>query len=190
MSDSSVNNLPDVVEILDYALELSSGEEVDAAIERIATDITEKLADKNPIVICVLNGGVVFTGQLLPLLRFPLELDYLHATRYQGEMIGSDINWLARPQLDMKGRTVLILDDIFDEGFTLEAIAEHCRAQGAEEVFTAVLVEKRHDRERAKQRPDFVGLSTSDLYLFGSGMDYLGYWRNLPGIYGLKVEWE
>ncbi|UTW45962.1 hypoxanthine-guanine phosphoribosyltransferase [bacterium SCSIO 12696] len=190
MSDSPANELPDVVEILDYALELSSGEEVDSAIERIASDITEKLADTNPIVICVLNGGVVFTGQLLTLLRFPLELDYLHATRYRGETIGSDINWLARPQQDMKDRTVLILDDIFDEGFTLQSIVEHCKAEGAEAVHTAVLVEKRHDRERADIRPDFVGLTTSDLYLFGSGMDYLGYWRNLPGIYGLKVEWE
>ena len=185
-----MSELPDVVEILDYALELSSGDEVDSAIVRIADDITKKLSDENPIVICVLNGGVVFTGQLLPMLRFPLELDYLHATRYRGETIGAEINWLARPQLDMSGRTVLILDDIFDEGFTLEAIINHCKSAGADKVYTAVLVEKRHDRERADIRPDFVGLTTSDLYLFGSGMDYLGYWRNLPGIYGLKVEWE
>ena len=108
-----MSELPDVVEILDYALELSSGEEVNSAIERIADDITQKLAETNPIVVCVLNGGVVFTGQLLTQLRFPLELDYLHATRYRGETIGADINWLARPQLDMQDRTVLILDDYF-----------------------------------------------------------------------------
>ena len=185
-----MSDLPDVVEILDYALELCSGEEVEAAIVRVAEDISEQLADKDPIVICVMNGGVVFTGQVLPLLRFPLELDYLHATRYRGATIGDSVHWLSSPQSDMKGRTILILDDIFDEGYTLEAIIQYCKSAGAEAVYTAVLVEKRHNRDKADIRPDFVGLSTSDLYLFGSGMDYQGYWRNLPGIYGLKVEWE
>ncbi|WIO73122.1 hypoxanthine-guanine phosphoribosyltransferase [Porticoccaceae bacterium LTM1] len=185
-----MSELPDVIEILDYALELSSGEEVDSAIDRIASDITKELGEKNPIVICVMNGGIVFTGQLLPRLRFPLEFDYLHATRYRGATIGDSVHWLATPQSDMKGRAVLIVDDIFDEGYTLETIIEYCKREGADSVHTAVLVEKRHDREKANIRPDFVGLSTSDLYLFGSGMDYQGYWRNLPGIYGLKVEYE
>ncbi len=171
---------------LEEAIELCSSEEVSAAIERLSMNITERLADTNPVVICVLNGGVVFTGQLLPRLPFPLELDYLHVTRYRGNNVGAEVEWVAGPQQDLSGRTVLILDDIFDQGFTLEAIVDHCQQAGADKIYTAVLVEKQHRRAKAPLRPDFVGLTTSDFYVFGAGMDYRGYWRNAPGIYGIR----
>lgn len=172
---------------LDEAIELCSANDVQAAIERLSQNITERLAGANPVVLCVLNGGVVFTGQLLPHLPFPLELDYLHVTRYRGKNIGAEIEWVVTPRSDLAGRTVLIIDDIFDQGFTLEAIVEYCRRAGAEKVYSTVLVEKQHRRAKAPLRPDFVGLTTSDLYVFGAGMDYRGYWRNAPGIYGIKI---
>lgn len=161
--------------------------EVLKAIERLAGEITAQLKESNPVLICVMNGGLIFTGQLLTRLHFPLEIDYVHATRYGHEIHGSHLHWTVRPQLDLKGRTVLLLDDILDEGVTLAAIADYCRQQGAAEVLMAVLVEKLHLRKVTPgMHADFSGIEVGDRFLFGYGLDYKGYWRNAPGIYAVK----
>lgn len=166
---------------------LFSKAQVEAAIDRVAIEITETLADTNPLVYTVMNGGLVFTGKLLIRLGFPLELSYLHATRYRNTTRGGELDWKVPPVQDMKGRTVLIIDDILDEGHTLAAIVDFCRAQGTERVLTAVLVDKLHDRKvRGNMKSDFTGLNAEDRYLFGYGMDYQGYWRNAPGIFALR----
>lgn len=167
---------------------LATPAEVSAALDRMAADISERLADSNPLCYAVMNGGLVIAGRLLSRLHFPLEVAYLHATRYGHELNGSTmLDWRMRPSQDMAGRTVLIIDDILDEGHTLEAIIAHCRDQGAAAVYSAVLVHKQHDRKaRPGMKPDFHGLDIADRYLFGCGMDYKGYWRNAPGIYALK----
>lgn len=160
---------------------------VTAAIDRLAGQITADLATSRPIVICVMNGGLIFAGQLLTKLVFPLEVDYVHASRYGNETSGALLRWLARPTCDLRGRTVLLLDDILDEGVTLSAITDWCRNQGAAEVRLAVLVEKRHERKVSPDfRADFVGIETADRFLFGYGLDYRGYWRNAPGLYAVK----
>lgn len=160
---------------------------VAAAIERLAGEITTRLRESNPVVMCVMNGGLIFAGQLLTRLVFPLEVDYVHATRYGHEISGARLNWTVKPQLELKGRTVLLLDDILDEGVTLAAIADYCRQQGAEQVLMAVLVEKLHLRKVTPgMRADFTGLEIGDRFLFGYGLDYKGYWRNAPGIYAVK----
>ena len=134
-----------------------------------------------------MNGGLIFTGQLLTRLLFPLEVDYVHATRYGHETNGAHLHWTVRPQLDLKDRTVLLLDDILDEGVTLAAIADYCRQQGAEKVLMAALVEKLHLRKVTPgMRADFSGIEVGDRFLFGYGLDYKGYWRNAPGIYAVK----
>jgi hypoxanthine phosphoribosyltransferase len=164
-------------------------DDVAAAIKRLASEITAQLGEKNPVLLCVMNGGLIFSGQILPLLCFPLELDYVHATRYRHETRGSDLDWIVRPHNDLRGRTVLLLDDILDEGRTLAAIAEYCRQKGASEVLTAVLVEKLHLRKVTPgMRADFTGIEVGDRFLFGYGLDYKGYWRNAPGIYGVNKE--
>jgi hypoxanthine phosphoribosyltransferase len=166
---------------------LFSEAEVTAALDRMAAAITERLATSNPVVLCIMHGGLTVTGRLLPRLRFPLESGYLHATRYGHELYGAHLDWRVRPTEDLRGRTVLLVDDILDEGTTLAAISDYCLAEGATRVLTAVLVNKDHDR---KAHPaltgDFVGLVAPDRFLFGCGMDYMGYWRNLPAIYALK----
>jgi hypoxanthine phosphoribosyltransferase len=173
--------------VLDDADLLMGEEDVQAAIARMAGEITARLADANPVVICIMNGGLIFSGQLLPRLRFPLELDYVHATRYGQATWGDELNWIRRPQLNLVGRTVLLLDDILDEGITLAAITDYCRGMGALEVLTAVLVEKQHRHKVTPgMRADFTGLETEDRFLFGYGLDYRGYWRNAPGIFAVK----
>ena len=114
--------------------------EVTSVINRLAVEITSQLKESNPILLCIMNGGLIFTGQLLTKLVFPLEVDYVHATRYGHETVGTHLHWTVRPQLDLKGRTVLLLDDILDEGVTLAAIADYCREQGAAKVMMVALV--------------------------------------------------
>ncbi|MFB1011250.1 MAG: hypoxanthine-guanine phosphoribosyltransferase [Thiopseudomonas sp.] len=161
--------------------------EVEAAISRVAAQIGEQLRDSNPLVFCVMNGGLIFAGQLLTQLDFPLEQSYLHATRYRNETRGGELCWKARPDVSFAGREVLVIDDILDEGHTLMAIVDSCRQAGARQVYTAVLLDKQHQRKADPAfRADFVGLECVDRYVFGYGMDYRGYWRNAPGIFAVR----
>lgn len=161
---------------------LHSAETVESTLDAMAIAITGKLATTNPLLVCVLTGGVVPFGKLLPRLQFPLTIDYVHATRYGDKLHGGQLHWIAGPQQDPAGRTVLLVDDILDEGTTLAGIEERYRGDGAGAVYKAVLVTK--DRKRAHDVPiDFPGLTVPDRYVFGYGMDYKGYLRNAPGIY-------
>ena len=161
--------------------------EVEAAIGRLAADLTNRYRDRNPLVYVVMNGGVIFAGQLLPKLDFPLEVAYLHATRYGMATQGTLLDWRVRPTQKLAGREVLVLDDILDEGHTLAAIMEYLREEGAADVRSAVLVHKRHDRKASPgMRADFSGVDVADRFLFGYGMDYKGYWRNAPGIFAVR----
>lgn len=156
------------------------------AVHGMAARITAQLAGTDPLVICVLNGGLMLTGWLTAKLDFPLQLDYVHATRYRGATQGGGLQWIARPQTSLENRTVLLIDDIFDEGLTLASLVQACRELGAREVRTAVLVRKLHDRATRQLTPDFTGLTVPDRYVFGCGMDYKHYLRNLPAIYALR----
>ena len=166
---------------------LVSEADVVAAIARIADEMTAELKDSNPVLICCMNGGLVFAGQLLTKLVFPLQVDYVHATRYGHEINGVALDWKVRPQIELQGRTVVLLDDILDEGVTLAAIADYWRQHGAAKVMMAALVEKLHLRKVTPgMTADFTGIEVGDRFLFGYGLDYKGYWRNAPGIYALK----
>ncbi len=160
---------------------------VESALERMAKDISARLGASNPIVYVVMNGGLILAGRILPRLPFPLEVAYLHATRYGHELQGARLDWRVRPMQDLRKRTVLVLDDILDEGHTLAAIIEYLKGEGAEEVLCAVLAHKVHARKAYPgMRADFTGVEVADRFLFGCGMDYKGYWRNAPGIYAVK----
>lgn len=173
--------------ILDEADCLVDQPGVEAALERMATQITDTLANADPLIYVVMNGGVVLAGQLLPRLGFPLEVAYLHATRYGAATQGQTIEWRVPPTRAPAGRHVLVLDDILDEGHTLAAIMDRLGEAGAASVRSAVLVHKQHERKaRQNMRADFTGVDVADRFLFGYGMDYRGYWRNAPGIFAVK----
>ena len=139
---------------------IHSAESVQAALAGVAGAIQERLAGRNPLVLCVMTGAVVFCGQLLPRLEFPLDFDYLHATRYGPDTQGGKISWRTAPWTSVKGRCVLVVDDILDEGVTLAAVRDRLLQQGAAEVLMAVVA----DKENGKQKPiaaDFVALTES-----------------------------
>ncbi len=161
--------------------------ELNAAIDNMAADISEDLSDKLPIVVCVMNGGLLPTAALLKRLQFPLELDYVHASRYGMETSGNSLQWTKFPQSEFSDRNVLIVDDIFDQGHTLEAIIKWFETSGAKNVYSATIINKVHDR-KVTMRPDYNGLDVEDRFLFGFGMDYQGYFRNLQGIYAIKEQ--
>ena len=154
------------------------------AINTLADSLNKDFLNNSPIVLCVMSGGLYFTGQLLPKLKFSLELDYVHATRYDG-LTGNILKWLARPKSSVKDRNILILDDILDEGITLKAIVDECLQLGANQISTAVLVDKILDKVKPINA-DYVGLTVPNQYVFGCGMDINGWWRNLPAVYALN----
>lgn len=167
---------------------LHSEQEVEAALDKMAAAISEKLSSSNPILLCVMNGGLILTAKLATRLQFPLHMDYVHATRYRNETSGADLQWIKTPSMDLAGRVIVVVDDIFDEGATLENVVKYCEAQGAKRILTAVLVNKMHDRKLSQMQCDFIGLDMEDRYLFGYGMDYKGYLRNAPGIFAIADE--
>jgi len=159
--------------------------DIERALERMAAAISARLAEAHPLVLTVMNGGFYLAGQLLPRLGFPLEFDYLHATRYRNTTQGHDIEWRVAPREAVAGRTLLVLDDILDEGITLAAIRARLLAEGARECLTAVLARKELGRPQPVAA-DFVGVTLPNRYVFGCGMDVKGAWRNLPAIYAVR----
>ncbi|MBS0462029.1 MAG: hypoxanthine-guanine phosphoribosyltransferase [Proteobacteria bacterium] len=175
----------DAQQLLDDAECIASEDEVQAVLDRLAGEIALGLRDTFPLVLAVMGGAVVFAGQLLPRLRFPLEFDYLHVTRYRGKTEGGEVEWRVLPGQNVVGRNVLVLDDILDEGETLAAIRDKLVDMGAAHVWSAVLTNKDNGLDKPMQA-DFVGLDVPNRYVFGCGMDAYGLWRNLPAIYALK----
>jgi hypoxanthine phosphoribosyltransferase len=170
---------------------LYTTQEIEMALDKMAIAIHEQLHDKNPILLCVMIGGLVLMGNLLPRLDFPLEVDYIHATRYNGDISPGDLVWKVKPTIDLVNRTVLVVDDILDGGLTLATIIAQVEKMGAYKVYSAVLVDKYHKRvPDGLKHADFVGLRVDDHYIFGYGMDYNNYLRNAPGIFVVAPEHE
>jgi len=159
--------------------------EVRAAVERMAVEISARLGNEFPVVLSVMGGAAIFTGQLLPLLHFPLEFGAIEVTRYNNDIQGREITWRLPPRDNVRGRIVLVVDDILDEGITLAAIHQTLLSMGAVKVYSAVFADKDIGRDKPV-KADFVGVTVPNRYVFGFGMDAYGLWRNLPAIYALK----
>ncbi len=175
----------DAEELLKTAEPVCSAAVVDRTVRRMAAEISAAFATLNPLVLSVMSGAVVFSGQLLPLLKFPLAFDYIHLTRYGNATRGGRIEWKVFPADAVAGRVVLVLDDILDEGHTLLEIRRRVLEAGASRFYAAVFA----DKEIGRPKPiaaDFVGIRLPNRYVFGFGMDVKGAWRNLPDIYALK----
>ena len=178
--------LQEAEEVLKHADCLHNVAVIRKAYDRLAQQISSDYADKHPLVLCVMIGGVHATSEITQRLTIPLQIDYLHATRYRGETTGGELHWKAHPDISVKDRDVLVIDDILDEGHTLAAILKALREQGAANVKAAVLAEKIHSRKAPGIKADYVGVTVEDRYVFGCGMDYKSYWRQLPAIYAVK----
>ena len=164
-----------------------SEQQVQTAVMRMAVEINTAISELHPLVLSIMGGAVVFTGQLLPLLSFPLDFDYVHVSRYGNKQQGGELKWKVAPHENVRGRVVLVVDDILDEGETLNAVKQRVMALGATSFYSAIFADKRNGKIKPIQA-DFVGLEVPDRFVFGYGMDIHGAWRNLPAIYATKEE--
>ena len=162
-----------------------SEQQVQAAVVRMANEINHAMAEMHPLVLSVMGGAVVFTGQLLPLLTFPLDFDYVHVSRYGNKQQGGELKWKVAPQENVRGRVVMVVDDILDEGETLYAVKQRVMELGAKNFYSAIFADKANGKVKPI-RADYVGLQVPDRFVFGYGMDIHGAWRNLPAIYATK----
>ncbi len=155
---------------------------IDAMMDTQAALLNARYAQARPLVLCVMTGALVYAGQLLPRLNFALDLDYVHASRYGEARRGGELAWMVRPRHDVHGREVLLLDDILDEGVTLNEIRNWLQVAGAVCVEIAVLTHKRKPLSQPCA-PDYPALITPDRYVYGFGLDVDGLWRNANGIF-------
>lgn len=183
-------NIKEAQQALETAEKLYSDEDISRALDQLAGQINacyrSQELEQPVIVISIMNGGLILAGHLLTRFDFPLFMDFIHATRYRNQTSGGELDWKVEPHSSLKDRHVLLVDDILDEGYTLDAIIDYCHRQGVKDVKSVVLVEKRHDRKKPGVVCDFIGLQVEDRYVFGFGMDYRGYHRNLNSIYALS----
>jgi len=177
--------------LLANATQIVDPTEVADAVRRVADQLNARFnadgASEFPLVLGVMGGAVVFTGTLLPQLAFPLDFDYIHVSRYGDDDRGGEIVWKVIPRQNVVGRTIIVVDDILDEGETLAHVKQRLLDMGAAEVMVVVFADK--DLGRAKPiQADLIGLTLPNKFVVGFGMDVYGYWRNLPGLWTIRPE--
>lgn len=177
--------------LLAHAEEIVSKEDVAAAVTEVASVLNARFNapgnEEFPLVLGVMGGAVVFTGNLLPQLDFPLEFDYIHVTRYGDDDQGGKVVWKVIPRQSVQGKTIIVVDDILDEGETLAHVKQRLLDMGAAEVILAVFADKAIGRAKPVAA-DIVGLTIPNRFVVGYGMDVYGYWRNLPGLWAISQE--
>ena len=183
MANVEASELQQVRESADLVF---SAHQIAVAIENMATDLEQKIKNQNAIMLCVMNGGLITTSDIMRGLQCDVRLDYLQVARYRDKTVGGSLHWHKEPQLSLEGQVVVLVDDIYDEGYTLEEVVSYCKRKGAKQVITVVLLFKQKEGRKVSMQPDIFGLEVSDRYVFGYGMDYKGYLRNLPAIYAVK----
>ena len=169
--------------ILDNSRVLFDRDEVNAAVQKMADEINTYYGNEPVILITVLTGAIIPATWLITKLKMPVQMDFVHATRYRGGLYGAELEYRVPPRLDLEGKNVLIVDDIFDEGNTLAAIKGSVEKRKAGSVKMAALVRKDHDRGLSRDYVDFVGMDVPDVYVFGCGMDAYEEWRHLDEIW-------
>ncbi len=164
---------------------LFSADDIKAGLDKMTAKMQRVLEQTNPIILTVMNGGLFVASEICLRLNFPLQMDYIHATRYQGEVTGSSIHWKREPSLPLTGRVIVIIDDILDGGLTLQAVKDYCHGHGAAKIYTAVLMDKINARlPEGLAHPDFAAIEEPENhYVYGFGLDYHDYLRNIPAIY-------
>ena len=182
-----LNKHSNPLEILSQSTLVAGADEVQAAVDGMAEAINAHYRDETIIMVVVMVGGMIPAAWLLSRLKMPVKIDFIHATRYTGQTEGGELEFRVPTRLNLQNQHVLIVDDIYDVGLTLELIEHYCETRGARSVESAVLVRKRHDRQTTVSKPRFIGMTVEDKYVFGCGMDAFEHWRHLDEIRALET---
>ena len=167
-----------IKELISESSLIYSNKKISDAISNIADNCNSILSDQEVTILPVMNGALIFSGQLIPKL--------IHTSRYLNNEGQKTVNWIYEPNLDLiKNKTVLVIDDILDEGITLNNIKKKLIEIGAKQVLIAVLFDKKIDKIKSI-KPDFFGLEVPDAYVYGFGLDFKGIGRNIPHLYAHK----
>lgn len=187
MPGPDADSLADALAVMHSATEIISAVEIDNALDRLSAEIAEQVADSNPTILAVMQGGVFAATELCRRFTFPYRFDFVHGSRYGDKLEGGDLNWRVPPSANLAGGTVVIVDDILDRGLTLADLQTQLAEIGVKRVYSVVLVSKRLHEPVDRPVVDFVGLEADDIFLFGCGMDYKGYWRGLSSLFAVKT---
>jgi hypoxanthine phosphoribosyltransferase len=174
--------------IMNNSTLIADSAEVEAAVGRLGEGINAFFGDRPIILLVVMTGGIMPAAWIASRLKMPLRMDFIHATRYTGQTSGGELEFRVPTRLNLEAQDVLIVDDIYDVGLTLELIERYCLGRGAKRVTSAVLVRKLHDRQTHGRLPEFIGMDVEDKYVFGCGMDAYEHWRHLGEIRALESD--
>ena len=167
---------------------LYSKKQLHDGVQKMAAEITTTYGDKPLSIVSVLTGSVVLVADLIRELEMPLRVGVIEASSYGGETTTrGELTVNAELMFDIKGRHVLLVDDIFDTGHTLVKVIEKIKEFGPKSVRSAVLLRK-HGRQEVTAQPDFVAFEIPDEFVVGYGLDYDDHYRNLPHLAVMEEE--
>lgn len=179
-----------IKEVFDSSRVIVSQQLLEVSFQKVAAEITQKHIKDNPIAVCVMNGALFITSEIVKRLSFPLQVDYIHASRYGNKYTGANIlNWVKTPNINPQGRTVILFDDILDGGLTLSEVKRYYEDRGSLNVLTTVMLDKKAPRDKGGLlKADYYGIEVENKFLFGFGLDYHGYMRNVPEIRAVNAK--
>lgn len=160
-----------------------SQEQILAAVDKVAEQINRDLADENPIFICVLNGAFIFAADLYRRISFPSQMTFMRMKSYEGIETTGTVKTIASLHESVVGRTVVIVEDIVDSGYTMQRVIAQLQDLGAKTVKVAVLLNKPNARKVDGLNIDYCCLEIPNDFIVGYGLDYNEEGRNLPDIY-------
>lgn len=161
--------------------------EINKAVGEVAHRINLELKDKKPLFLCVLNGSFMFASDLMKKLTIDCEISFVKVSSYHGTGSTGNVKQLIGINEDIKGRTVVIVEDIVDTGLTIENVVHQLEQMGPASIKIATLLYK-PEAYRKKIELDYVAIVVPNDFLIGYGLDYDGLGRNLPDIYVLDTE--
>lgn len=165
---------------------LYSEEEIQNTIAKLADQLSAEYKDKDPLILCVLTGAVLFTVDLIEKMDIMAQMDFIDVSTYfGGTATTGELKLIHDMTKDVKGRNVLITEDIVDSGRTLQYLVNLLKKRGAKSVKTVSLLNKPEGRE-FDVNVEYYGFKVPNEFLVGYGLDYKGYYRNLPYVGILK----
>lgn len=162
---------------------LFSREEINEKVKELGTLISRDYKDKDLVVISLLRGSFIFTADLVRELSIPVNVDFITTASYGHEEVTTgNVDIVHDLRTDVKGKDILIVDDIIDSGYTLKKVMEHLNTKEANSVKICVMLDK-PTRRKVDLEPDYVGFSIPDVFIVGYGLNYGDHYRNIPYIF-------